>query len=482
MSFASLNLIPPLLQALTDAGYEHPTAIQTSAIPLVLAGHDLMASAQTGTGKTAAFLLPALQRLQTPSTVSGCGPRVLVLTPTRELAAQVKDAASTYARHLAHMRLGVIVGGVPYPAQQKLLMRPLDVLVATPGRFLDHVERGRVDFSRLEIVILDEADRMLDMGFLQDVERIIAATPATRQTVMFSATFEGTIATFAQRLLKNPQRIRIAAGEAQSVQIAQHVHYVNDVTQKKAMLLALLKETSVGQAIVFTGTKHGADKLALAIGGSGHMAAALHGDMRQGVRNRTLAQFRAGTVRVLVATDVAARGIDVAAISHVFNYDLPRSVEDYVHRIGRTGRAGQSGAAVSFATRAERGTLKRIERFIGQPIPTAAVPGFTVSESRVGTAEDAPSRPSRPRTSTARRPNARPSGARSGAERHGAGRSTSGRPATAAPRDGVRRSRPVNGNDRGPRSASAGGEATRAGARTGHEPSRRKKVMSFLFG
>lgn len=478
MSFASLNLIPPLLQALTDAGYEHPTAIQTSAIPLVLAGHDLMASAQTGTGKTAAFLLPALQRLQTPSTVSGRGPRVLVLTPTRELAAQVKDAASTYARHLAHMRLGVIVGGVPYPAQQKLLMRPLDVLVATPGRFLDHVERGRVDFSRLEIVILDEADRMLDMGFLQDVERIIAATPATRQTVMFSATFEGTIATFAQRLLKNPQRIRIAPGEAQSVQIAQHVHYVNDVSQKKAMLLALLKETTVGQAIVFTGTKHGADKLALAIGGCGHAAAALHGDMRQGVRNRTLAQFRAGTVRVLVATDVAARGIDVAAISHVFNYDLPRSVEDYVHRIGRTGRAGQTGAAVSFATRAERGTLKRIERFIGQPIPTAAVPGFTVSEAQGHVSDEAPARPARPRTSTSRRPAARAGAARPGSERHGAGRSAAGRPAAGAAREGVRRSRPVNGNDRSPRSASAGGEA----ARTGHEPSRRKKVMSFLFG
>lgn len=498
MSFASLNLIPPLLQALTDAGYEKPTPIQMSAIPIVLAGHDVMASAQTGTGKTAAFLLPSLQRLQEPARVQGRGPRVLVLTPTRELAAQVKDAASIYARHLGHMRIGTIVGGVPYPPQQKLLMRPLDVLVATPGRFLDHVERGRVDFSRLEIVILDEADRMLDMGFLQDVERIISATPATRQTVMFSATFEGSIATFAQRLLKNPQRIRVAAGEPQSQQIAQQVHYVNDVSQKKAMLLALLKETSVGQAIVFTGTKHGADKLALAIGGT---AAALHGDMRQGVRNRTLAQFRAGTVRVLVATDIAARGIDVAAISHVFNYDLPRSVEDYVHRIGRTGRAGQTGAAISFATRAERGTVKRIERFTGQAIPTGAVAGFALNEAP---ADENVGNPVRPRSQTRRPSNrpasSRPSSARSGSERpasaraasarpgseRGADRSASGRPgspnrpASASRPTGAGRGRPGNGPRRGGNTNSERQVTTTA--RAGDEPSRRKKVMSFLFG
>ncbi len=380
MSFASLNLIPPLLRALEGAGYEHPTPIQASAIPAMLAGRDVMACAQTGTGKTAAFLLPTLQRLEERRARPGRGPRALVLTPTRELATQVKDAASLYAKELRHLQLGTIVGGVPYPAQQKLLMRPLDVLVATPGRFLDHMERGRVDFTRLEIVILDEADRMLDMGFLADVERIMAAMPATRQTVMFSATFEGSIATLAGRLLKDPERIRIAPTEAHNAKIAQHVHYVSDVTQKKAMLLALLNEAPVGQAIVFTGTKHGADRLATAIGHSGHAAAALHGDMRQGARNRTLAQFRAGAVRVLVATDVAARGIDVAAISHVFNYDLPRSAEDYVHRIGRTGRAGQSGQAVSFATRAERGAVKRIERFTGQPIAALAVAGFPVTE------------------------------------------------------------------------------------------------------
>ncbi len=380
MSFASLNLIPPLLSALKAAGYEQPTPIQIAAIPAVLAGRDVMACAQTGTGKTAAFLLPTLQRLEARRAPAGRGPRALVLTPTRELATQVRDAASVYAKELHHVRLGTIVGGVPYPPQQKLLMRPLDVLVATPGRFLDHMERGRIDFTRLEVVILDEADRMLDMGFLADVERIMAATPATRQTVMFSATFEGRIATLAGRLLKDPERIRIAPTEAQNAKIVQHVHYVSDIAQKKAMLMALLKEGAMGQAIVFTGTKHGADRLATAIGQNGHTAAALHGDMRQGARNRTLAQFRAGAVQVLVATDVAARGIDVAAISHVFNYDLPRSAEDYVHRIGRTGRAGQSGLAVSFATRAEHGALKRIERFTGQPIAARGLTGFPVTE------------------------------------------------------------------------------------------------------
>lgn len=481
MSFASLNLIPPLLRALTDAGYEEPTPVQMSAIPIVLAGRDLMASAQTGTGKTAAFLLPALQRLEEePCTVQGRGPRILVLTPTRELATQVKDAASLYARYLRHLRIGSIVGGVAYPAQQKLLMRPLDVLVATPGRFLDHVERGRVDFSRLQTVILDEADRMLDMGFLPDVERILAATPATRQTVLFSATFEGTIATFAQRLLKNPERVRIERSDAHRAQIAQHVHYVNDVTQKKAMLLALLKETSVGQAIVFTGTKHGADKLALAIGNSGHVAAALHGDMRQGARNRTLEQFRSGSVRVLVATDVAARGIDVAAISHVFNYDLPRSAEDYVHRIGRTGRAGLAGAAISFAMRGERGTLKRIERFTGQAIPAVAVPGFTVSEAASSDAPAGADRPHRGRPQTPRRPGGaggRPAfeKSRSGAPSGRRGPSAGGAGGQAKPR------RPVDGNTveraRPARSAQAP-----ASPGLGDQPSRRKKVMSFLFG
>ncbi len=377
MSFASLKLSPPVLRALADAGYDEPTPVQAAAIPRVLAGRDVMAQSRTGTGKTAAFLVPALERLTSEPRGPGVGVRVLVLTPTRELAMQVKDAALTYSRHM-RLAIGAIVGGVPYPPQQRLFKRPLDILVATPGRLLDHMEQGRIDWRRLEMVILDEADRMLDMGFLKDVERILAATPKGRQTVMFSATFEGPIATFATRFLKDPERVRIAASPAQSAQIAQHVHYVNDSIQKKAMLLTLLKDAPIAQAVIFTGTKHGADKLARAIEGSGHAAAALHGDMRQGVRNRTLAQFRAGEVRVLVATDIAARGIDVAAVSHVFNYDLPKSVEDYVHRIGRTGRAGQKGAAISFATRDEQATVRRIERFTGQSIPVVSVPGFSV--------------------------------------------------------------------------------------------------------
>ncbi len=391
MSFAALNLSPPLLQALADAQHETPTPIQASAIPVVMAGDDLMASAKTGTGKTAAFILPALQRLLTPSAVRGRGPRVLVLSPTRELAGQIKDAASTYARHIPQIRIGSIVGGVPYPAQQKLLMRPLDLLVATPGRLLDHIEQRRVDFSRLELVILDEADRMLDMGFLQDVERIMAAAPDSRQTVMFSATFEGPVTALATRLLKSPKRIRITTNDASSEHIQQRIHFVDDSSDKKGVLLGLLAETGVGQAIVFTSTKRGADKLAAALGGAGHATSALHGDMRQGQRSRALAQFRDGALRILVATDIAARGIDVARISHVFNYDLPRSAEDYVHRIGRTGRAGQSGAAISLATHAERGAIRRIERFTGQAIEHVGA----VEAPRRATQEPRPMRPRR---------------------------------------------------------------------------------------
>ncbi len=368
MSFASLNLSAPLLRALADARHETPTPIQASAIPVVMAGFDVMASAKTGTGKTAAFILPALERLLVPDAARGRGPRVLVLSPTRELAGQIKDAAVGYARHLPQIRIGSIVGGVPYPAQQKLLARPLDILVATPGRLLDHIGQNRVDFTRLELVIFDEADRMLDMGFLHDVERIMAAAPAKRQTVMFSATFEGQVTALASRLLKDPKRIRISSNDARSEQIRQRIHFVDDSSEKKGVLLDLLTEGSVGQAIVFTSTKRGAERLAAVLDAEGHATSALHGDMRQGQRNRALSRFREGSLRILVATDIAARGIDVASISHVFNYDLPRSAEDYVHRIGRTGRAGQSGAAISFATHAERGAVRRIERLTGQPL------------------------------------------------------------------------------------------------------------------
>ncbi|MEW5942551.1 MAG: DEAD/DEAH box helicase [Pseudomonadota bacterium] len=385
MSFENLNLHPSILKAIAEAGYAEATPIQKEAIPEILAGHDLMASAQTGTGKTAAFMLPSLQCLTEPSPVRSRGPRVLVLTPTRELANQVNDAARKYGKFM-RARTVSILGGMPYPLQNKLLSQPVDILVATPGRLIDHIERGRIDFSRLELLILDEADRMLDMGFIDDVERIAAATPASRQTLMFSATFEGTVAKLAQRLLKDPKRIQIASQQARHEHIEQRLHYVDDMAHKNRLLDYLLRDVELKQAIVFTATKRDADELAADLFAQGHAAAALHGDMNQGMRNRTLAKLRNGAIRVLVATDVAARGIDVNGISHVVNYDLPKSAEDYVHRIGRTGRAGNQGIAVSFASPRDGMQLKRIQHFTGQTIPAHVVPGLEPKRRPAGSA------------------------------------------------------------------------------------------------
>ena len=375
MSFESLNLNPSILKAIIESGYTEPTAIQAEAIPVIIAGHDLMASAQTGTGKTAAFMLPALHRLATPSAVKSKGPRVLVLTPTRELATQVNDAARKYGKTL-RVNTVSILGGMPYPLQNKLLSGFVDILVATPGRLIDHIDRGRIDFSRLEMLILDEADRMLDMGFIEDVEKIAAATPASRQTLLFSATLDGNIGKLATRLLKDPKRIQIAAQQDRHENIEQRLHYVDDLAHKNRLLQHLVTDADLKQAIVFTSTKRDADMLAEDLFAQGHSAAALHGDMNQGARNRTLTKLRRGGIRILVATDVAARGIDVPGISHVINFDLPKFAEDYVHRIGRTGRAGASGIAVSFASNKDMMHLKRIERFTGQNITLHTVPGM----------------------------------------------------------------------------------------------------------
>ena len=375
MSFESLKLHPSILKAVVESGYTVPTPIQAEAIPEAIAGRDLMASAQTGTGKTAAFMLPALHRLATPSAVKSRGPRVLVLTPTRELANQVNEAARKYGRNL-RVNTVCILGGMPYPLQNKLLSQPVDILVATPGRLIDHLERGRIDFSRLEMLILDEADRMLDMGFIDDVEKIAAATPATRQTLLFSATLDGVIGKLAARLLKDPKRIQIASQQARHENIEQRLHYVDDLAHKNRLLEHLLRDVEVKQAIVFTSTKRDADMLAEDLFAQGHAAAALHGDMNQAARTRTLTKMRRGGIRVLVATDVAARGLDVAGISHVINFDLPKFAEDYVHRIGRTGRAGASGIAVSFASYKDMMQLKRIEHFTGQSIAQHTIPGL----------------------------------------------------------------------------------------------------------
>jgi superfamily II DNA/RNA helicase len=375
LSFESLNLHPTILRAIEEAGYTTPTPIQSQAIPEVLAGRDLMASAQTGTGKTAAFTLPALNLLATPHESKSRGPRILVLVPTRELAAQVNESARKYGKYI-RARTVSIVGGMPYPLQNKLLSQPLDILVATPGRFIDHLDRGRIDVSRLQMLILDEADRMLDMGFMPDVERICEALPAERQTLLFSATLDGNIGRIARDILKNPKTIEIAQQKEKHANIEQRLHFVDDMTHKNKLLEHLLIAPEVNQTIIFTSTKRHADVLAEDLYAAGHKTAALHGDMTQGARNRTLTKLRHGDVKVLVATDVAARGIDVAGISHVINYDLPKFAEDYVHRIGRTGRAGATGIAISFASNMDRHILRKIEQFTGQRMEPAVIEGF----------------------------------------------------------------------------------------------------------
>ncbi|AOI65971.1 RNA helicase [Burkholderia territorii] len=397
-TFASLGLSPEIVSALQAAGYAKPTPVQQRAIPAGIAGRDLLVSSPTGSGKTAAFMLPAIERfaqLQKAQAQQPRAPRepnqgdrrarrpqpvarpgLLVLTPTRELAMQVTTAASTYGKHLKRLRTVSILGGVAYGQQLMLLAKNPEILVATPGRLLDHLERGRIDLSELKMLVLDEADRMLDMGFIDDIETIVAATPESRQTMLFSATLDGKIGSLTSRLLKDPERIEITAKIESRANIAQTVHYVDDRDHKDRLLDHLLRDDALDQAIIFTATKIDADQLAGRLADAGFQSAALHGDLPQGARNRTIRALRERRVRVLVATDVAARGIDIPGITHVFNYDLPKFAEDYVHRIGRTGRAGRSGTAVSLVHHAEQGALKRIERFVRSPLPVNVIEGF----------------------------------------------------------------------------------------------------------
>ena len=378
MSFSSLGLSDALLRAVADQGYTTPTPIQAQAIPAVLAGGDLLAGAQTGTGKTAGFVLPMLQRLSTrpsPYANAGCKPvRALILTPTRELAAQVEASIRTYGRHLKQTSM-VLFGGVGLGPQTTQLKRGIDILVATPGRLLDHHGQGNVDFSRVEIFVLDEADRMLDMGFIPDVKRVLALLPKQRQNLLFSATFSAEIKALADKLLNRPQIIEVTPPNSTVDAIAQRVHPV-DREAKSKLLAFLVGHHRWRQVLVFTRTKHGADKLVRSLHADGIGAVALHGNKSQNARTKALADFKAGAVEVMVATDIAARGIDIDQLPHVVNYDLPNVPEDYIHRIGRTGRAGADGEAISLVCVDEHAFLRDIERLIKRSIPRQVIAGF----------------------------------------------------------------------------------------------------------
>jgi ATP-dependent RNA helicase RhlE len=378
MPFSKLGLSDALVRAVAEQGYTEPTPIQQKAIPAVLAGGDLLAGAQTGTGKTAGFVLPMLQRLAEHPSPYPAGHRkalrALILTPTRELAAQVEESIRVYGKHLKISSM-VLFGGVSIGPQTTLLKRGVDILVATPGRLLDHHGQGNIDFSRIEIFVLDEADRMLDMGFIPDVKRVLALLPRKRQNLLFSATFSDDIKALADRLLDNPQTIEVAPRNSTVDAIAQRVHPV-DREKKRELLSWLIGHNRWKQVLVFTRTKHGADKLARALEADGIGAVALHGNKSQNARTRALAGFKDGAVEVLVATDIAARGIDIDQLPHVVNYDLPNVPEDYVHRIGRTGRAGNEGEAISLVCIDEHEFLRDIERLIKRTIPRDVVPGF----------------------------------------------------------------------------------------------------------
>ncbi len=378
MNFEELNLAPAILKAVVEQGYETPTPIQAQAIPAVLAGHDLLAGAQTGTGKTAAFTLPMLHKLtmsrSTENKFGVYGVRALVLTPTRELAAQVEESIRTYGKYL-QLTSTVIFGGVGMNPQVARIKKGVDILVATPGRLLDLQQQGLLDLSTVQMLVLDEADRMLDMGFIHDVKKILALVPKDKQSLLFSATFSDEIRELANGLLKNPQSIQVTPSNTTVQRITQVVHPVGR-GKKKALLAHIINEHNWSQVLVFTRTKFGANNVAEFLTKNGISAMALHGNKSQTARTQALAGFKSGDIRALVATDIAARGIDIDELPHVVNYEIPNISEDYVHRIGRTGRAGSSGEAVSLVSLDEEGFMKDIEHFTKQQVPVAVVEGF----------------------------------------------------------------------------------------------------------
>ena len=461
MSFIQLGLSDAIVRAVTEAGYTAPTPIQTQAIPAVLNGGDLLAGAQTGTGKTAGFTLPILHRLSTDiagaklaNTTSARPIRALILTPTRELAAQVEESVRVYGKY-TKLNSAVIFGGVSINPQIKLLKHGVDILVATPGRLLDHMQQGTVKLDQVEILILDEADRMLDMGFIRDIRKVLAALPPKRQNLLFSATFSDEIKALADGLLDKPATIEVARRNSTVEIIAQKIHPV-DRDKKHPMLSHLIRTHKWTQVLVFTRTKHGANKLVEQLGADGIKAMAIHGNKSQSARTRALAEFKDGTLQVLVATDIAARGIDIDQLPHVVNYDLPNVPEDYVHRIGRTGRAGATGEAVSLVCVDEHDMLKDIEKLIKQTLPREVIPGFEPDPT-------ARAQPIQLRSGSGHHRNPRPGGGNGG----GGGR---GKPAgggqarPAATGNGGNRSGAGNGGRSGGGNVARSGGGQRSGA------------------
>jgi len=496
MSFANLGLSDELVRAVADAGYTQPTPIQTQAIPVVLARSDLMGGAQTGTGKTAAFVLPILQILGTTAPVHAAEPaketgrrgpprkiRALILVPTRELAAQVEESVRTYGKH-SNLTSCAIFGGVSINPQIDRLRRGLDIMVATPGRLLDHCGQRTVDLSGIEILVLDEADRMLDMGFIPDIKRIIALLPRQRQNLLFSATFADPIRALAETMLKSPVSIQVTPRNSTVENVAQTVHPV-DAGRKAELLVHLVKEGNWFQVLVFTRTKHGANKLAARLEKSGVPALAIHGNKSQNARTRALADFKEAKLQVLVATDIAARGLDIEQLPHVVNFELPHVPEDYVHRIGRTGRAGATGEAVSLVSGEESGRLRDIERLIKRSIPKVVIAGFEAGRPGAQPAEviesdERPARSSAPRGRSSNGRSAPGAGAR-GPRSSGSGAPRSGAARPAGARSAPRKDRPLdengdrNGNTLEPYRAEgfrAAGDRPHGGANRGSAPRR----------
>ncbi len=379
MTFKDLNLIEPLLKALEIEGYTQPTPIQEQAIPIILQKNDLLGCAQTGTGKTAAFALPVLQLLNDEPREKPHLIKCLILTPTRELAIQIGESFAAYGKNL-HLKHTVIFGGVPQGAQVQALKAGIDILIATPGRLLDLIDQKFINLSHLNIFVLDEADRMLDMGFIHDVKKVITKIPQKRQTLFFSATMPKEIQKLADTILYKPERVEVTPVSSTAETIQQSLYLV-DKKDKKQLLAYILKDKTIESALVFTRTKHGADRVAKDLGKAGIHAEAIHGDKSQGARQRALNNFKSGATRILVATDIAARGIDVDALSHVINFDLPEVPETYVHRIGRTGRAGASGKAYSFCDAEEMDYLKGIQKLIAKEIPVITAHPFPAAAS-----------------------------------------------------------------------------------------------------